>query len=55
MNKYLEPMRERRKYYEEHPEILDEILIKGTNEERKKSKEVMGRIKNSMKIDYFDN
>ena len=55
MNKYLEPMRKRRKYYEEHPEIVDEILIKGTNEARKKAKEVMNRVKKSMKIDYFDN
>lgn len=55
MNKYLEPMRERRKYYEEHPEIVDEILIKGTHEARKKAKEVMNKIKKSMKIDYFNN
>ena len=28
--KKLEPIREKRKYYEQHPEIVDEILINGT-------------------------
>ena len=55
MIKYLEPIKERRKYYEENPELVDEILIKGTNEARNKAKEVMNRVRRSMKIDYFDN
>ena len=55
MIKYLEPIKERRKYYEENPELVDEILIKGTNEARNKAKEVMNKVRRSMKIDYFDN
>ena len=55
MIKYLSPMKERRKYYEDNPELVDQILVNGTNEARKKAKEVMSKIKESMKIDYYDN
>ena len=54
MVKYLEPIKERRKYYEEHPELVNEILINGTKEAREKAKVVMDKIKKSMEIDYFD-
>ena len=32
--KTLEPIREKRKYYEEHPELVDKILIEGTQKAR---------------------
>ncbi len=50
----LKPMREKRAYYEAHPELVDEILIKGTEKARKKAKEVMAKVKKAMKLDYFD-
>ena len=34
INKTLEPIREKRKYYEERPELVDEILMKGTEKAR---------------------
>ncbi len=52
--KYLQPIREKRKYYDEHPELIDQILIDGTNNARKKAKENMKRIKEAMKINYFE-
>ena len=55
MIKYLSQMKERRKYYEDNPELVDQILVNGTTEARKKAKEVMSKIKESMKIDYYDN
>lgn len=54
MMKFLEPMQERRHYYEEHPELVDEILKNGTNKAREKAKETMRKVKSSMKIDYFE-
>ena len=51
----LKPIREKRKYYEEHPEIVDEIIKTGTEKARKKAKEVMKEIKRAMKLDYFEN
>lgn len=52
---FLEPMREKRKYYEERPELVDELLIKGTEKARKTAKEVMKEVKKAMKLDYFEN
>ena len=54
INKTLNPIREKRKYYEEHPELVDEILIKGTEKARKTAKETMKKIKKAMKLDYFE-
>ena len=42
-----------RKYYEERPELVDEILIKGTEKARKTAKETMRKVKQAMKLDYF--
>lgn len=53
MMEFLEPIQEKRKFYEEHPEIVDKILREGTKEARKQAVEVMKNVKQSMKIDYF--
>ena len=54
INKELAPIREKRRYYEEHPEIVDKILMEGTAKARKKAKETMQKVKKAMKLDYFD-
>ena len=51
--KTLEPIREKRKYYEEHPELVDKILIEGTQKARKEAQETMRKVKKAMKLDYF--
>ena len=51
--KTLEPIREKRKYYEEHPELVDKILIEGTQKARKEAQETMKKVKKAMKLDYF--
>jgi len=51
----LKPIREKRKYYEEHPELVNEIIKAGTEKARQKAKEVMKEIKQAMKLDYFEN
>ena len=48
-------MREKRKYYEERPELVDELLIKGTEKARKTAKETMKKVKKAMRLDYFEN
>lgn len=50
----LKPIREKRKYYEEHPEEVDKILIEGTEKARKTAKQTMEKIKQAMKLDYFE-
>lgn len=54
LSTFLEPIQEKRKYYEEHSEIIDKILIEGTEKARKHAKEVMKRVRKNMKIDYFE-
>lgn len=53
INNELKPIREKRKYYEEHPEIVDKILIEGTEKARNEAKKNMKVIKNAMMLDYF--
>lgn len=52
MNEFLKPIRDRRKKYEENPELVKEILEKGTEKAREKAEEQMDKVKKSMKIDY---
>ena len=50
----LKPIREKRAYYEAHPEEVDEILIEGTKKARETAKETMKKVKKAMKLDYFE-
>lgn len=51
---FLEPMREKRKYYEERPELVDELLKSGTAKARETAKETMKKVKKAMRLDYFE-
>lgn len=51
---YLKPIQEKRKYYEEHPEEVEEILKEGTKAAQNRAKEVMKRVRKNMKLDYFE-
>ena len=50
----LRPIREKRKYYEERPELLDEILVNGTKKAQEIARETMRKVKANMKLNYFD-
>ena len=50
----LEPIREKRKYYEERPELVEKMLIDGTNKAREVAKQTMKEIKQAMKLNYFE-
>ena len=52
--KELEPIQEKRKYYEEHPEEVDKILIEGTKKAQEEAKQNMKKIKAAMKLNYFE-
>ena len=51
---FLEPMREKRKYYEDRPELVDKLLIEGTIKARETAKETMKKVKKAMRLDYFE-
>ena len=52
MNSFLKPIQEKRKFYEEHPEEVERILEKGTQEAKEKAVETMTKVRKAMKIDY---
>ena len=54
INKELEPIREKRKYYEEHLEEVDQILKDGTKKAQEVAKETMKKVKKAMKLNYFE-
>ena len=52
MTKFLKPIQEKRKYYEENPEEVKKILQEGTTKAQNEAKENMKNIKKHMMIDY---
>lgn len=52
MNEFLTPIKEKRKYYDEHPEVVDKILKEGTEAAKTKAEEQMKKVRRAMKIDY---
>lgn len=51
---YLKPIQEKRKYYEERPELVDKILIEGTKKAQGVAKQTMKKVKKAMHLDYFE-
>ena len=54
LSEFLKPIRERRKYYEDHMDEVENILKKGTEAARQRAQDVMTRVRKSMKLDYFN-
>ena len=52
MNEFLKPIREKRKYYEEHIDEVKEILETGTKKAKEKAELTMKDVKKALKIDY---
>ena len=51
--KYLEPIREKRKYYQNKPELVREIIENGTKKAKTMASETLKKVKEGMKINYF--
>lgn len=52
MNEFLSEIKERRKKYEENPELVKQILEEGTKKAKQKAEEQMKKVRTAMKIDY---
>ena len=52
MKEFLQPIQERRKFYEDNPGEVDRILKEGTEAARSKAIEQMAKVRKAMKIDY---
>ena len=54
MNEFLNPFREKRKYYENNMNEVDNILKKGTKKAQEEAQQTIKKIKKDMKIDYYE-
>ena len=52
LTEFLKPIQEKRKYYDDNPELVQKIIDQGTDIARKRAKETMKKVKHAMKIDY---
>lgn len=48
----LAPVREKRKYYESHPDMVEQIMADGSRKARDIAVKTMDQVKNAIKIDY---
>ena len=53
LNEFLDPIREKRKYYENNPKLVEDALLSGTNNARKIASETMKMVRSAMKIDSY--
>lgn len=54
IKKTLQPIREKRKYYENNQKLVKQILHEGTIKAQKYAKDVTTEVKQAMKLDYFN-
>jgi tryptophanyl-tRNA synthetase len=54
INNLLDPMRERRAYYEAHPKAVQEALEAGCEAGRKAAEATMLEVRKALKLDYFE-
>ena len=50
----LTPIRERRKYYDEHPEIVEDIVKEGSKKARLIASETLKRVRKAIGVEYFE-
>lgn len=50
---FLKPIHEKQEYYDNNPDLINDILKKGTKEAQKQAAEVLKEVKHNMKIDYY--
>ncbi|SCW62373.1 tryptophanyl-tRNA synthetase [Paenibacillus tianmuensis] len=54
LEQLIEPMRERRSYYAARPDVVDDILMAGTQRARGIAQETMKEVREAMSLNYFD-
>lgn len=54
MMEFLKPIQDRRKELEKNPDYVKEVLIKGTETAKNEAIEKIKKVKENMKIDYFE-
>jgi tryptophanyl-tRNA synthetase len=54
LNNFLDPIRERRAYYDAHPELVKQALAKGTAHARSVAQQTMSEVRTAMRLNYLD-
>lgn len=54
ITEFLKPIQEKRRKYEENPELVREILMEGTKKAQEQAIDKMKQVRANMKIDYFE-
>ncbi len=54
LNEFLTPIREKRAYFEDHPEEVIQVLTEGTQAARETAAATLADVKEAMRIDYFN-
>jgi tryptophanyl-tRNA synthetase len=54
LNKFLEPIRGKRAFYQAHPEVVRDALIEGTQKAKKVAAATMAEVKEAMKITAYE-
>ncbi len=53
LNQFLDPIREKRRKFENNPRLVDDILDEGTKRSRQETKKTIEMVREAMKIAYF--
>jgi tryptophanyl-tRNA synthetase len=53
LNRFLDPIRQRRAEYEKNPQLVEQILKEGTEKARAEAQKTLAEVKKAMKLDYF--
>ncbi|MCM1337768.1 MAG: tryptophan--tRNA ligase [Candidatus Amulumruptor caecigallinarius] len=54
LDELLTPIREKRAYWEQHTDVIADILYNGTQVAREAAAQTLSEVRRAMKIDYFD-
>jgi tryptophanyl-tRNA synthetase len=52
LNEFLSPIRERRAYFESHPDDVKDALLSGTRREKKLAEATMQEVREAMRVIY---
>jgi tryptophanyl-tRNA synthetase len=53
LNGFLEPIRERRRFYEQRLGDVEDLLLRGTQRGREEAARTIEKVRHAMQIDYF--
>ncbi|MCC7103922.1 MAG: tryptophan--tRNA ligase, partial [Chloroflexi bacterium] len=53
LNRFLDPIRQRRALYQQRPGLIDQIVTEGSRKARREAEDTLARMREAMRINYF--